>query len=106
MTGADKDRDGKTSPRGMKERQTDSSSDAEAGSTDEIVLTPELRQLARELGQEPPVDLAKINRIRAQLEAGTYRADPQTIAERLLELDALLPAATPANAKKEDSSDK
>lgn len=75
-----------------------------AESSEEPRLSPELKALAAELGQEAPVDLAKVNRIRAQLEAGTYQADPETIAARLLELDALLPAPDSRNDDDAQSS--
>jgi negative regulator of flagellin synthesis FlgM len=58
-----------------------------AANADDVRLTGEsasLRALQREAkAGPPPMDMAKIDALRAALAAGTYRVNPQDIAERL-----------------------
>ena len=46
-----------------------------------------LSALQQEIAATPSMDLAKVNALRAALNAGTYRVDPQAIAERLTQLE-------------------
>lgn len=62
-----------------------------APAVDEMRLTGEaesIRALAREAsGAGAPIDQAKVEAIRAQLATGSYRIDPQQIAQRLTALE-------------------
>lgn len=54
------------------------------------VAKPDLSTLAataRELAQAPPVDTAKVDRIRSALALGTYTIDPAAIADGMIALD-------------------
>jgi negative regulator of flagellin synthesis FlgM len=65
-----------------------------APAADTLRLTGEaasLQAMGRELGEEPAsIDVAKVNSIRAALADGTYRINPQEIANRLLALERAL----------------
>lgn len=52
---------------------------AAAGST--------LAATVRDLAAAPPVDTAKVDRVRSALALGTYAIDPATIADRMIALD-------------------
>ncbi|GAB6196887.1 flagellar biosynthesis anti-sigma factor FlgM [Lysobacter xanthus] len=43
--------------------------------------------LESQLGQSAPMDMAKVSAVRAALADGTYRVDPQEIANRLVALE-------------------
>ena len=62
-----------------------------AAATDNMRLTSEaagLQVLERELGADPAgIDVARVNQVRAALADGSYRIDPQEIANRLLALE-------------------
>lgn len=47
----------------------------------------ELAQLQQDIAQNPAMDVARINAVRAALESGSYRIDPQEIAARLIQLE-------------------
>ena len=56
---------------------------------DPVKLTPSsqaMRQMEANLG--PEVDEAQVARIRRSIEEGTYSANPQKIAERLVDLES------------------
>ena len=42
---------------------------------------------ARALASSPPVDLGKVERIRAAIAANAYPVDPQAIAAKMIDLD-------------------
>lgn len=46
-----------------------------------------LAALKQRLLAEPSVDSAKVDRIAGEIRAGTYRIDPQNIAEKMLDLE-------------------
>ena len=63
---------------------------AAAPAADSLRLTGEaagLQALERELAAPAGIDLARVAAIRAALEDGSYRIDPQEIANRLLALE-------------------
>jgi len=63
--------------------------------TDSLRLTGEaagLQALQREIKAAPAIDTAKVDAVREALASGTYRINPDVIAERMLELDAQLGA--------------
>ncbi|RPE80888.1 flagellar biosynthesis anti-sigma factor FlgM [Vulcaniibacterium tengchongense] len=64
---------------------------AASAAGDQMRLTGDaagLQALERELGAAPAgIDVAKVNGIRAALADGSYRVDPQAIAERMLALE-------------------
>ena len=45
---------------------------------------PGLSGIARELSASPPVDAAKVERLRAGVVSGSYRADPDAIAAAMI----------------------
>ncbi len=47
----------------------------------------------------PPIDEAKIAALRDQITAGTYKAEPDAIAAKMIESDMPAPAAAPAAPK-------
>ncbi len=60
---------------------------------DSLRLTGEatsLQALQRELSTAPAVDATRVAEIRQALESGTYKVDPERIAERMLDMDRLL----------------
>ena len=60
---------------------------------DSLRLTGEaagLQALQRELAAAPAVDAARVAQVRQALEAGSYRADPAAIADRMLRMERLL----------------
>lgn len=64
---------------------------AQAG--DSLRLTGEathLQALQRELSTAPAVDTKRVAEVKAALESGSYRVDPQKIADRMLDMDRLL----------------
>jgi len=63
--------------------------------SDHLRLTGEaagLQVLQRTLISTPAVDLARVTAVREELASGHYRINPDTIAARMLELDAQLGA--------------
>ncbi len=47
-----------------------------------------LARIARDLAAAPPVDSAKVERLRAAIISGDYRPDPAKIAERMVALES------------------
>ncbi|QMW24364.1 flagellar biosynthesis anti-sigma factor FlgM [Sandaracinobacteroides saxicola] len=47
-------------------------------------LNDEIAQLARELAITPPIDEAKVARVKAAIASGQYRIDPDAIADALI----------------------
>lgn len=65
-----------------------------AGDGDKLSLTEAARQLnelAAEVQGASEVDAARVERLRAAVQNGTYTADPDRIAVRLLQQEAGLP---------------
>ena len=63
--------------------------DKPVSEVDPVKLTPSsqaMRQMEANLG--PEVDEAQVARIRRSIEEGTYSANPQKIAERLVDLES------------------
>lgn len=62
-----------------------------AAAADSVRLTGEATGLQAavegQLGQPAPMDMAKVEAVRASLASGTYRIDPQEIANRLVALE-------------------
>lgn len=62
-----------------------------ARATDSVRLTGEATGLQAavegQLGRPAPMDVAKIESVRAALASGTYKIDPQEIASRLVALE-------------------
>jgi negative regulator of flagellin synthesis FlgM len=48
-----------------------------------------LAQVAKDLAASPPVDTAKVERLRAAIISGDYRADPAAIATKMMALESL-----------------
>ncbi|MDR0182963.1 flagellar biosynthesis anti-sigma factor FlgM [Lysobacter arvi] len=65
-----------------------------AAAADQMRLTGDaanLQALERELGAAPAgIDVAKVNAIRSALADGSYKVDPQAIADRMLSLENAL----------------
>lgn len=58
--------------------------------TDSARLTGDatgLAQLQQDLAQNPSMDVAKVNAVRAAIESGSYRIDAQAIADRMIQLE-------------------
>jgi negative regulator of flagellin synthesis FlgM len=51
----------------------------------------DLQQLERALAQAPSVDVGKVAALRAAIESGTYKIDPDAIARRLAQFEQDLP---------------
>lgn len=64
---------------------------AAAPATDSVRLTGEATGLQQaveaKLGQSAPLDMAKVNAVRAALDDGSYQINPQDIANRLVALE-------------------
>lgn len=55
-----------------------------------VAVKPDLSTLAattRDLAKAPPVDTAKVDRIKSALALGTYKIDPAAVAEKMIALD-------------------
>jgi negative regulator of flagellin synthesis FlgM len=67
---------------------------APVASTDSVALTADARNLAaahRSALEEPStIDHAKVASLRAAIEGGTYKVDPQAIAARLIDVERAL----------------
>lgn len=78
----------KPAPRAGTEREAPV---AAAAATDNLRLTGEaagLQAIERELGEGPAsIDAARVGAVRAALADGSYRIDPQAIADRMLSFD-------------------
>ncbi|AUZ55086.1 flagellar biosynthesis anti-sigma factor FlgM [Stenotrophomonas acidaminiphila] len=62
---------------------------------DSVRLTGEatsLQAMQRELSAAPAIDSARVQAVREALENGSYRINPDAIAQRMLELDGQLQA--------------
>lgn len=60
---------------------------------DSLRLTGEaasMQALQRELSNAPAIDNARVQAVRDALDNGSYRINPETIAQRMLELDGQL----------------
>ncbi|MFW5868652.1 MAG: flagellar biosynthesis anti-sigma factor FlgM [Armatimonadota bacterium] len=58
-----------------------------AGGTDQLALSSraeEIRMARAALAEAPEVRAERVAELKAQVEAGTYRVDPDTVAERIL----------------------
>lgn len=74
---------GKVTPSGQTRTQA-------VEAADSLRLTGEatgLQAIQRELSTAPAVDSARVAQVREALENGTYRIDPQAIADRMIALD-------------------
>ncbi len=52
-----------------------------------------LSGIAADLAAKPPVDVAKVERLRAAIISGDYRADPDAIAAAMIALESVPPKA-------------
>lgn len=91
--------------KGGTDRTAGKSSDASGAPTataaSHVKLTDSAVQLAaleRALAQVPEVDLDRVQRARAEIEAGQYSIDPLRIATRLVEMERALAEATGKSA--------
>ncbi len=50
--------------------------------------TSSLSRIARDLAASPPVDAARVMALRTAIAAGTYQADPDAIAAKMLSLES------------------
>lgn len=60
---------------------------ADVGGTEAL-----LTQIAQAASDVPAIDQGKVDALRQQIQAGTYQVNPQQIAQKMLGLDANLPA--------------
>jgi negative regulator of flagellin synthesis FlgM len=68
------------------------------GGADTVSITGSARQLAaleQALKEQPAVDEARVARLRAAIESGSYQVDASRIADKLLRLEEQLTKATP-----------
>ncbi len=78
---------------------TGSEAGSSAGAADKVNLTDSARALqeASRAGDSAPIDTAKVERVRQALAAGTYQANPERIADRMLSLDSQIAGAKPVS---------
>lgn len=57
-------------------------------------LSARLRELTEAIAKAPEVDQAKVQALRAQIEAGTYAIDERQIAEKFSAFEALMSATS------------
>jgi negative regulator of flagellin synthesis FlgM len=65
-----------------------------------VQLTGAARQLAtieQSLRDMPAIDEARIAAVKQRLDSGTYKVDPQRVADRLLHLEQELERSSPLN---------
>lgn len=77
-------------------KSSDASSAPTPSAASHVKLTDSAVQLAsleRALAQVPEVDLERVQRARAEIEAGQYSIDPLRIATKLVEMDRALAEA-------------
>jgi negative regulator of flagellin synthesis FlgM len=67
-----------------------------AGAAVQAPATSNLARIASELAASPPVDTARVDALRTAIASGAYRPDPAKIAEKMIALESLGPAAGPA----------
>lgn len=68
-------------------RSSSGSRDTPAAEVDRVQLTPEaqyLRQQAETAGEEPVIDAERIKALRAAIADGSYQANSQRIADKIL----------------------
>ncbi len=66
---------------------------ASAGSSDAVALTDTasaIKQAERALADQPAVDSARVERIRAAIADGSYEIDAQRIADKLVDMESSL----------------
>lgn len=51
---------------------------------DDIDAAPQVSGIAAEAAAQPPVDSARVAALRAQVQSGGYKIDPEAIADRML----------------------
>lgn len=64
-----------------------STSSSVAPQTDSVKLTDSAQALHKASAAESPVDTAKVEQIKKSLAAGTYKVDPNAIADRLTSME-------------------
>jgi len=67
---------------------TSSSNTAAPQSTDSVNLTDSARALQQASSTDSPVDTAKVESIKQSLAAGTYKVDPNAIADKLTPMES------------------
>ncbi|HEX4376023.1 MAG TPA: flagellar biosynthesis anti-sigma factor FlgM [Steroidobacteraceae bacterium] len=73
-----------------------SGASANSASTDNVHITESAKTLAslsQAVNASPDVDLNKVTAVQNALSAGTYRINPESIADRMVQLDQDLGAA-------------
>lgn len=48
-----------------------------------------VRALTHDMASEPPVNIARVEQLKAEIAAGTYKIDPQRIADAMIEQEVL-----------------
>lgn len=74
--------------------RSDGSAEAGARAPDSLNLTgraQELKALEKDLANEPAFDSLRVESLRQQLADGSYRVDPERIAEKLMSMEHQLP---------------
>lgn len=66
---------------------TSASSSAATQANDSVKLTDSARALQKASSTDSPVDTAKVEQIKKSLAAGTYKVDPNAIADRLTSIE-------------------
>lgn len=80
---------------GARKARTASATDSVAATTeaDRVRLSDvgsELSAMTRNVGDSAPVDVAKVERVRAALAEGSFKFDAGTTASRLIQIESLL----------------
>ena len=73
-------------------RKSPPSADGSRGETETVKISAEAQALNRasqQLETEAPVNQEKVDALRAAIADGSYKADPQSIARKMLESDSL-----------------
>ncbi len=79
-------------PRAVSPRQEPTPVDVVRGSFDKPAIRESaaaLSGIAADLAARPPVDTAKVERLRAAIIGGDYRADPDAIASAMIALETV-----------------
>lgn len=77
-----------------KKAKTDAAKAAEIMDSTKINLSPKARQInkAKEIASNQNVDEAKIARLQAAIDNGTYKVDAEKVADKLVDEHLLLPS--------------
>lgn len=58
--------------------------------SDQVLLTEALAALQQASSNEPPVNTARVQQLQQAIDSGTYKIQPRSIAEKMVDMERLL----------------